>query len=419
MSQFRLTSILVVAALGFGSAIPAVADVAVARTTYGRLVVRHAARSLLVESYSARKTLQATSLRELSKKAAPVAADAWARYGGNFKQYWKASNQTNQRVGKVFEAVVVWRMNQELAKSGSSSRVLVTAVEGYPSSPTDLVEVLPNGQVKTKFQLKHGSMKTVKDAYAELSKPKYEGHLLVTTQESLEKLEKQLRKAEASARSRGVPLYREAQAVRDALDDGRIPRSLAGKPLPTQSEVFREGFKSTKEQFRATATYGARKPVQGRVVKVLKYVGPAFQKTLIVVEVVAIGYTQYRDTMRYARGDIAAEYFVVKTGLRGASLALVVYGVVSPEPVTKTAALVAAGVIITAEIVADVFQERADARREEAVRDILERIDRHERYLAVRAKLRGVRHGSAYTPEFPAVRPQTPDSSTSPQPVNN
>jgi hypothetical protein len=388
MSRFRMTSLLVSVVLWFGSAAPAVADVAVAETTYARLVVRHTARSILVESYSVRKTLQATSLRELSKQAAPVAADAWARYGGNFKQYWKNSNQANQRVGKVFEAVLAWKMNQELVASGSPSRVLVTAVEGYPSSPTDLVEVLPNGQVKTKFQAKYRL--NLKSASKHLDDPKYRGHLLVTTQESLVDLEKQLRKKEASALRRGVPLSREAQAVRDALDDGRIPRSLAGKPLPTQSEVFREGFKSTKEQFRATATSGARKPVQGRLVKVFKYVGPAVEKTLIVIEVVTIGYTQYRDTMRYARGDITAEYFVVKTALRGAALGLLVYGVVSPEPVTKTAALVAAGVIITAEIVADVFQERADARREEAIKGILDGIDRHERYLAVRAELVGL-----------------------------
>ncbi len=209
------------------------------------------ARHLTAERdvFSRQLTLQAQSMRELVARTAPISRDAILKYHGEWESYWLASNMQNQRAGKTLEAVYAWRMNAQRARLGIPDRILVTAAEGLPTHPADLVDIASDGTILRKYQTKWGW----KSAIKALQDPRYEGMGILTTRDSFSVIEQELRSAEAKAARRGLALSPEWQGVRDAIESGRLPGSWAGKQLPMAARVERYSLAHVKRYFAAGA----------------------------------------------------------------------------------------------------------------------------------------------------------------------
>ena len=126
--------------------------------TTDRDAVISAARHLTTErgAFSGQQTLRANSMRELVARTAPISPDAFLKYGGDWQSYWAASNLQNQRSGKTLEAVFAWSANEQRAHLNVPDRMLVTAAEGLPTHPADLVDVAPDGSILGEYQVKWG-----------------------------------------------------------------------------------------------------------------------------------------------------------------------------------------------------------------------------------------------------------------------
>lgn len=358
---------------------------ALARSTVAealpREVMRRAARSEIPNLFSATRTVQAKSLRELIQWAAPVAKDAPLRYG-DFASYWAAANRTRQRSGKAFEAVLAWRANASTVKERLGTKMLVTAVEGFPTANSDLVRIGPNGEVLARFQAKLNM--DLRRAYKYLTDPRYAGHTLVTTRESYEHVLAELQRKEINAVRRGIALDLKWQTVRDAIDNGRMPDTWAGKPLPSRAGLGKLAEKAAREEFADRAA--AFRPSPQRLFR-LAAGEQVLAKGLYIIDVATTGYLEYRDVDRYLRGEIGGGRLAVKSGIRVVQLDLAAYSLMSPEPVSKTATAVVVVVILAVDVATDVFYERSERQQEEAARKILAAIDRSERYHAVRGSI--------------------------------
>lgn len=110
-------------------------------------------------------------------------------------------------------------------------------------------------------------------------------------------------------------------------------------------------------------------------------------KALIVVNVAGNVYFTYHDMQRFQAGEIGGGYLAFKTGLRGAQVGLMYYAVVSPELFSKGLAAVAVGVLVTADLATEWVHDVFSASEQKSTRQILESIDRDERYYATRRYL--------------------------------
>ncbi len=276
------------------------------------------------------------------------------------------------------------RANRALRASGQSNRILVTAAEGFPSHPTDLVEVSPDGAILRRFQAKFNL--DLKRAGKYLVDPRYPGQTLLTTRESLGRVETELLRREASAARRGVPLAAKWQVVRDALEDGRLARRWADKPLPSLKGLAGLTQRATRGAFNEAARELVRS--EPLVAPVGKAAGrQVLAKGLYLVDLASVGYLQYRDIERFSQGEISGDYLAVKSGVRGTQLCLATYTLITPEPLSKAAGTVIVVTLIVVDVATDVIYNGVHRRRELAARQALASIDRAERYHAVRSHL--------------------------------
>ena len=182
----------------------------------------------------------------------------YTRYKGNVSAYQKTVRAF--RNGKAMEAVFAHSENSRLAATGSGKRILVTAVEGFPADPADLVMVDKNGRVVNQIQSKTGS----NNARKALLDPKYKGMSILTDQDSFNTIRRDLLKAETKAARRGLPLAKEWKAVKDSLKSGRLlSRTPSGAPLPTLAHVEKQSVQALKKAWQVTSKHATTATASG------------------------------------------------------------------------------------------------------------------------------------------------------------
>ena len=194
----------------------------------------------------------------INRTAGPPSVKAYNNFEGNMKAYHKAWR--DGRNGKAMEAVFAHSENSRFTATGSGNRMLVTAVEGFRADPADLWMVDKNGRVLNKIQSKTGW----NNARKALVDPKYKGMSILTDQDSLNTIRKELLKAEATAARRGLPLAKEWKAVKDGLKSGRLlSRTPTGAPLPTLAHVEKQSVQALKKPWQVTAKQAAAATASG------------------------------------------------------------------------------------------------------------------------------------------------------------
>jgi hypothetical protein len=342
------------------------------------LPLRQEARAKTIRNFvSTRKTLSKETLGELIQSTAPVSREAPRQYP-NFASYWRMANGNGQRTGKAFEAVLAWRANRVLSNGES---MLVTAVEGFPSDPIDLVRVSAKGEVLQRYQAK--LRLSLKSASKHLADPRYTGKTLVTTREPMERVLRELKAEIEKAARRGTTLAPKYQQVADALENGHLAKTWFGKDLPNLKGLDHLAKKQTRKLFNEhgsqIASASGRKAGASAAAK--KLVGHAF----VVLDLGEMGYVSYRDARRYSRGEIGGDYLAVKGTIRTGQVGIVIALLLNPEPfVTKAASVV----LIVADAGYEAYYDGHVQRvRQEATRRMLEAIDRDERFYNVRREL--------------------------------
>jgi hypothetical protein len=137
--------------------------------------------------------------------------------------------------------------------------------------------------------------------------------------------------------------------VKQAFEkDQLLIRTPTGSVLPTDAKVMSRTKKTLGPPWREAGA--ASQPAQhsARGLGTLARLGNVAGKALIVADVAGNVYFTYHDVQRFQAGEIGGEYLPLKTGLRGAQVGLTYYAVVSPEPFSKSFAVVAAVVLVTA-----------------------------------------------------------------------
>ncbi len=142
------------------------------------------------------------SLQELvDRVAGKPSRSAYIKYGGDLASYWETASA--QRAGKTFEAMIAYRDNHPglwkrllRAARGNKDRIVVTAAEGASGHPADLLKIDKHGVIVHQYQLKLGWQETVKALQKD---SKYAGMSILTTQDSLEIIQKKLLQAEQAA----------------------------------------------------------------------------------------------------------------------------------------------------------------------------------------------------------------------------
>jgi hypothetical protein len=328
------------------------------------------------------KTLTSSLAELVDLTAGKASLDAYRRYGGDFSKYWQAIEK--QRAGKTFEALWAYKENERLDKLGRQERWVVTAAEGAPHSAADLVLIDGERRVFGQSQFKLG-WKAARDA---ISDAKYTGMSIVTTQESLDVIEKELSKAVITSTRRGVPLPENWRLVQETLAKGRLVRSsTTGAPPLTTEEILGVARATAgrrwlvlADQEPALAGISVALPQKLRS---LTKAGKAIGKVLIVADVAATAVWTYQDVQRYNCGEMGANYLAFKAGVRGSGLALTYYAVTSPEPTTKIVAAALALALVTVDSVSDSIYEA----RMGAARQLLDSIQLSERYHSARRQL--------------------------------
>lgn len=338
-----------------------------------------------------RTTLQAKSMRELALRTAPIAKDAFQRYGGDVGRYFAASNRRNQRAGKTLEAVIAWRVNAQRAKLGISDRMLVTAAEGYPGHAADLIDIAQDGSILGKYQVKWGETSGPgwKSTIKALRNPKYQDMTILTTRESWQTIARKLSAAEARAARRGIALAPKWQVVREAIDSERLPRIVGGKHLPRAAAVQRFAESMVRRFFGEKAAQSVPRTAAklGQLAPVLAGTGKVLGRVLVVADIAGTGYAEYHDIQRFRAGEIGPYYLAFKSYLRVYQLDLALLAVLSPEPLTKLTAGILAGALVVVDLASDQIYDLVYKRRQDAARVVLESIDREERYHAARFSL--------------------------------
>jgi hypothetical protein len=207
----------------------------------------------------------------INHTAGQPSVKAYNNFEGNVKAYHKAVR--NGRNGKVMEAVFAHSENSRFAATGSGNRILVTAAEGMPAHAADLVLVNKNGRVLNQSQSKTGW----NNARKALLDPKYKGMSILTDQDSLNTIRRELLKVEKTVARRGLPLPKEWKVVKDGLKSGRLlSRTPTGAPLHTLAHVEKQSVQALKKAWQVTAKQVAAATASGtsRAVATVARVNP-------------------------------------------------------------------------------------------------------------------------------------------------
>jgi len=146
-----------------------------------------------------------------------------------FESYWKASQ--NSRAGFTLEGVFSDTFNRRSLATAQETRIYPSSTYGLKHAAADLVEVDMNGKVVAQYQCK-----TYKgDIYKHLDDPKFQNMKFITTQNTLEIMQKELAAAKQSALTRNVALSDKMRSIDEALNSGKLlQKSPCGAPLPTR-----------------------------------------------------------------------------------------------------------------------------------------------------------------------------------------
>jgi hypothetical protein len=153
-------------------------------------------------------------------------------HGGDFTSYW--STCQGGREGKAFEAVICDTHNRRAVASGAGDRLVPTAAVGYPHDSADLLLLRADGSVLKRVQAKSGVGALI-DA---IDDERYVGMDLVAPRESYDALRVRLIAEIEHAQRRGINLPERWARVREAVETGRVWRSIPCEaPLPERAAV--------------------------------------------------------------------------------------------------------------------------------------------------------------------------------------
>jgi hypothetical protein len=302
------------------------------------------------------------SLQELvDRVAGKPRRKAYAKYGGDLTSYWEAA--ASQRAGKTFEAIVAYKynnkvLNKVLAVLGRACQIVPTAVIGASSHPADLLKIC-NGRIVQQYQLKLGWRAAVKA----LQDPKYAGMSILTPKDQLAIIKKRLLQSDA---------------VKQAIEEGRL-RGTQWTP-----KIMIQTKQTLMQPWQEIEAAGQTSRYSAHGLETLARLGKVAGKALIAADVAGNVYFTYHDMQRFQAGGIGGGYLAIKTGLRGAQVGFTYYPIVSPEPISKVGAAVVVIVLVTADIATEWVHDVFSAAEQEAARQLLESIDRAERYHATR-----------------------------------
>lgn len=321
----------------------------------------------------------------------------------------------HSREGQAYEAVFAFQENRRLESSGSQYRWLVTKLEGRPHDPADLALVDPAGCVVGHAQVKRSinSLQELKN-YLNI----YPDMQIVTTQESYDRLVKQLQRKKASLERRGVidPELDKIEGLikRQVVVDGfgknnRLSSKLELKditkdtitkswnkrdlhagvshsastnhPSLARSEQELSGRSIMKSTDWAKADRGLSRGMPGAtppepglqainrklsplMKSVIKYGG----KLLIVADIGGIAYEGVEDFRRFRMRDIDAQHFIITSVVKSGEVILTSYAVYSPEPHTKILSAGGAFLLFVADVGLD-YLEPWQLNRQRAVLD--------------------------------------------------
>jgi hypothetical protein len=356
-------------------------------------------------------TLQIPTKRLHEKTIGRIRTKSFNKYS-TFDDYWQAGG-TGSR-GKFFESQSVLQANSALKKQGSAYRYAITAVEGDPGHPADLVLLNDKGKIVRRCQLK--STRNVNDIIKFSQEAKYSDMTLVTHPETLMDLSERGKREIEKARLRGQPPPTKWQNVLDKLERGLITDELVdGKKVHTLEKTA-EGARKFRlfQWLRGPDAPKIAKGVSGTVRKTL--VVPktlamlsisavkVAKSTLVVLEVVAapvdLGFAAYGyyDTFsRYNREGLDQDIFATKLAIHTTEAALggaAVYSlgvglglIAAPEPVVSkvTGIVVVVGSVVV--LAADIAVSSVIANRDQARERTLEVLTSSERRLAIHAEL--------------------------------
>ena len=183
----------------------------------------------------------------LTKCMGKVSQDALKNHP-TFESYWNASK--NSRAGFALEAVFSDTFNRRALATGNETRIYPSSSLGSKHAAADLIEVDKNGKIIAEYQCK-----TYKgDVYKALNDPKFKNMKLITTQETLEIMQKELAAAKESALRRGVPLSEQMKSLDEALNSGKLlQKSPCGAPLPNRSHLDKVARDTTKKLYDQSA----------------------------------------------------------------------------------------------------------------------------------------------------------------------
>lgn len=309
----------------------------------------------------------------------------FVRFGGDLADYWAQSKHIYS--GKYHEAKVALDENQSFAAKSKSQRMLATAAEGDGRHPADLLLWdSKTGRILEQYQLKLGPGQAL-DA---LSDPRYAGMKIITSQESMDKIASNLRKAESKAIRRGIELSPYNKMIQGAVKDGRLMTKLpSGEDLALRKVVEKKAYgrvessweklrkaKAMAEEVGDTAITAIGKIPGAK--SILKIAGPV----LIVVDYAGNAYAIYSDYGRWQEGEIGGGYFTYKTSLHSAQMALTTYAILAPDPtfITKLSAAGLAIAVTAVDVISDSIYEASQA----SSRELLSSLERDERYLYCR-----------------------------------
>jgi len=161
-----------------------------------------------------------------------------------FESYWKVSQ--NSRAGFTLEAVFSDTFNRRSLATAQETGIYPSSTYGLKHAAADLVEVDMNGKIIAQYQCK-----TYKgDIYKHLDDPKFQNMKFITTQDTLEIMQKELAAAKQSALTRNVALSDKMRSLDEALNSGKLlQKSPCGAPLPTRLHLDSLAKKLTEKLY--------------------------------------------------------------------------------------------------------------------------------------------------------------------------
>ncbi len=374
-------------------------------------------RFLVGQTITNPKTLQMSSAEIYRKTVGTPRAKAVFESGGDFAKYFSKRGAPSV-AGKAFEARATIKLNQFFVKSGIGDRMLITAVEGFPTDVADLIRISGNDEIKELYQLKAGyeaAIKAVRDS-------RYAGTTIVTHPDTLKQIGSELRKAILESQAKGKSLAPKWREIDAAIRQNRLTDQIAGVRMPTNAQSESAGRKITAVLFNRevkrqallrgsqavavsekAATVAAK--ASGKALA-RQLIGPA---AVIVAGGLDIGFgvhSLYATERRYRLGELDSD---IRTGKRivaasqvGVGTATVVGGtavalntagvslIAAPEPIATKIAGVTVIVVSVGLAVTDYMLERVQVNRTASRRLLLQQLDERERCRIVLEELQGI-----------------------------